>query len=217
MSGNTLRGLVKNGIRLSYSKNPLGVRTSSAGNGPVPLHSHSLTNSLGNSYQQHHGGDGFQARLPDDTVCGANSGPQHQHRGGIPPPSILRRVDSFGMSGAGNGNANTFLSSPPPRFYSNSPGGITFSSAISTPLTGASSAFVPRSMAATAAVATNNASSGNGVINCGMLGGGGGHHPTSYSPFGGYATGDGSLHHMVPAQPTSIPSSSEQQQTHAED
>jgi len=213
MSGNTLRGLVKNGIRLSYSKNPLGVRTS-AGNGPVPPQqhqSHPLTNSLSNSHQQHHGGDGLQARLPDDSVSGANGGTQHQPRGGIPLPSIPRRVDSFGMSGAGNGNPNTFLSSPPPRFYSSSPGGMTFSSAMSTPLTGASSAFVPRSMAAAAAAAANNTGSGNGVINCGMLGGGG--YPTSYSPFGGYATSEGSLHHMVPAQ---IPSS-EQQQTHPED
>jgi hypothetical protein len=70
---------------------------------------------------------------------------------------------------------------------------------------------VPRSMAAAAAAAANNTGSGNGVINCGMLGGGG--YPTSYSPFGGYATSEGSLHHMVPAQ---IPSS-EQQQTHPED
>ncbi|PPR02670.1 hypothetical protein CVT24_002153 [Panaeolus cyanescens] len=57
MTGNTLRGAVKNGIRLSYSKNPLGVRTpTSAGSngGPTMQQQQQLMQTLSNHHNQHH-------------------------------------------------------------------------------------------------------------------------------------------------------------------
>ncbi|KAF8914304.1 hypothetical protein CPB84DRAFT_78272 [Gymnopilus junonius] len=217
MSGNTLRGAVKNGIRLSYSKNPLGVRTpTSAGanqGGPTLQQQQQLTQTLNSHHfqqQYHHlhqqgqqgppltltssstasGQDAnFQSRLADDFHAPMG------HRG-ILPSSILRRdsvlsptssssqaqaqaaqpyLSSSGSSSGsggnggnnnGNNNPNSFLSSPPPRFYSTSPGsGMAFGTASSTPLTGASNAFVPRS-------AVNGA---GGMFNGGNFG--------AYSPF----------------------------------
>jgi hypothetical protein len=212
---------VKNGIRLSYSKNPLGVRGSThVANGSQhhqPQFSHSFSSPHSASFQQqHHGGDGLQARLPDEYIGGG--GGQH-HRAGAPQlPSILRRGESM-MSFQGpplhhqslgvntNSNPNTFLSSPPPRFYSTSPGGVSFASALSTPLTSASSAFVPRSMAATAG--------GNGGVAAGSQ-----HHngtfassPSNLSPYGvSFASSESAFHHSAPA---AIPP--EQHQTLSDD
>lgn len=199
LSGNTLGGLVKNGIRLSYSKNPLGVRGSThVANGSqhhqLQSFSHTFSNPHSASFQQQHsGGDGLQARLPDEYTGGGVGQHQH-HRGGAPqPPSILRRGESmittqvpsfhqsFGVgAGGGNSNQNNFLSSPPPRFYSTSPGGMSFASALSTPLTSASSAFVPRSMAATATSAGGSGASPGGQHHNGAFAS----SPPNLSPFG---------------------------------
>lgn len=89
--GHTLNGLVKGGgIRLSYSKNPLGVRTpTNSGNNP----------SLQQQQQSMHinfQSDAFQSRSGDDP------GPQ----------SHISRRDVSGHFG------NSFLASPPPRFTS---------------------------------------------------------------------------------------------------
>ncbi|KAJ3558762.1 hypothetical protein NP233_g11439 [Leucocoprinus birnbaumii] len=88
LHGNNLKGLVKGGgIRLSYSKNPLGVRTptSATSSGPA-LQQQQLQN--------------MQA------VLSAENEPTHQHR------TILRREDP---TSPGN-TYNNFLASPPPRF-----------------------------------------------------------------------------------------------------
>ncbi|KXN89451.1 Protein WHI3 [Leucoagaricus sp. SymC.cos] len=89
LHGNNLKGLVKGGgIRLSYSKNPLGVRTptSATSNGPA-LQQQQLQN--------------MQA------VLSAEADSSHQqHR------TILRREDP---NSPGN-TYNNFLASPPPRF-----------------------------------------------------------------------------------------------------
>lgn len=87
LHGNNLKGLVKGGgIRLSYSKNPLGVRTptSASSNGPA-LQQQQLQNM--------------------QSVLGAEvDSSLQQHR------TILRRDDQ-----SGNPYSN-FLASPPPRF-----------------------------------------------------------------------------------------------------
>lgn len=207
---------MKNGIRLSYSKNPLGVRGSThVANGSQHHQPQSFSQSFSSPHtasfqQQHPAGDGLQPRLPDEYIGG---GGQHlqQHRGGAPqPPSIIRRGESmiatqgaplhhqsFGVTvGNGNNNPNTFLSSPPPRFYSTSPGGVSFTSSLSTPLTSASSAFVPRSMAAAAASAGGSGPSS-------------GQHPSgpfttspppNLSPFSTtFTNSESAFHHTVPA------------------
>ena len=220
MSGNTLRGVVKNGIRLSYSKNPLGVRTptSAGGNngGPTLQQQQQLIQTLhhaqyqqqqqqqqqGPSMMQQHypqapppssassnGQDTFHShpRLGDDF---AGHHPSQQHRVQL-PTSILRRdsalsptyasslaqtqAQAFGANPNNNNGGNSsssgnalpngggggYFSSPPPRFYTTSPPGMT-----STPLTGASNAFVPRSSAAMA----------NGIFGTG--------YSAAFSPFG---------------------------------
>ena len=197
---------MKNGIRLSYSKNPLGVRGSThVANGSQhhqPQYSFSNPHSA-SFQQQHHGGDGLQTRLPDEYI-GGGGGQHHQHHRGGPLqlPSILRRGEltssqgsplhhqSFGV-GTGNtsSNPNTFLSSPPPRFYSTSPGGASFTSALSTPLTSASSAFVPRSMAAGGVAAGSQHHNGTFA-----------NSPPNLSPFGvAFASSENAFHHSVPA------------------
>jgi hypothetical protein len=242
MSGNTLRGLVKNGIRLSYSKNPLGVRAPPALGATatnVPFQPQPFMHSLSNQHQHlsfPHGvnNDIFQARLSDEFVGGAGQQQQqqHHHRGVSQAPSVLRRAESmsqggihpFGAGVGGGSNPNTFLSSPPPRFYSTSPGGMSFASAISTPLTGASNTFVPRSMAASAAAAN---ASGGIISGMGMFGGSGhqqdggtfaSSRPGSFSPFGAFGAGSENHFHVVPTHQHlsqhSIPM--DQRQTHAD-
>lgn len=98
LHGNNLKGLVKGGgIRLSYSKNPLGVRTptSATGSGPA-LQQQQLQN--------------MQA------VLSLESEPTQQHR------TILRREDP---NSPGN-TYNNFLASPPPRFLPSQQSGAGF-------------------------------------------------------------------------------------------
>ncbi|TFK25925.1 hypothetical protein FA15DRAFT_589433 [Coprinopsis marcescibilis] len=91
--GHTLGGLVKGGgIRLSYSKNPLGVRTPTSATGQsIGFQQQQAMQSL-NSFQP----EQFLPRSGDDLV----------------PQSHLSRRDTIGSFG---GN---FLTSPPPRFTS---------------------------------------------------------------------------------------------------
>ncbi|TFK43837.1 hypothetical protein BDQ12DRAFT_695859 [Crucibulum laeve] len=134
--GHTLKGMIKGGgIRLSYSKNPLGVRTpTSAGSTAGP--------SLQQQQQMQSGvsqglgfGSGFQSEASQQA-----------------PPTILRReggnmpLASPPPIGGGQSYNNNFLSSPPPRFFSTSPGSTNQYSiqSSSTPLTSTSNAFVPR-------------------------------------------------------------------------
>lgn len=173
MSGNTLRGAVKNGIRLSYSKNPLGVRTSNNSGGQTTSGSSTpsqaqqfaqVPNNAGQYQQgpQSAGSESFLSRSADDF-----SGHQQQQQQHRLPTSILRRDSTLSPTSPtySSGNANSYFASPPPRFYSaGSPTGTT-------QLTGASTAFVPRASAAAAAAA-------NGFGGYGASAGGG------FSPFG---------------------------------
>jgi len=90
--GNTLNGLVKGGgIRLSYSKNPLGVRTpTSAGN--ASFHNQQLQTSNTTSFSPE------PFRSPSDVEP---SRPPGIHRPPIPP-----------------GLSQSYMMSPPPRFFS---------------------------------------------------------------------------------------------------
>lgn len=99
LHGNTLKGLVKGGgIRLSYSKNPLGVRTPTS------------ANSNGPALQQ-------QQLQNMQSVLGPETDSSHQqHR------TILRR-DDHNQSG---NTYNNFLASPPPRFLPSQQGGAAF-------------------------------------------------------------------------------------------
>ncbi|PPQ68309.1 hypothetical protein CVT25_001397 [Psilocybe cyanescens] len=221
LSGNTLGGIVKNGIRLSYSKNPLGVRTptSAGGNsgGPTLQQQQQLVQTLNNHHHHHQYNHQQQQQMgpPPSSATSSNSNDafqdsgaghmqlqqQQQHR---LPTTILRRDSTLsptsmsslaqaqtqppplymGGNGSANGSSsgsvngnNSFFSSPPPRFYTTSPGmpfGVSSSS--STPLTGASSAFIPRSAA----------NGGPGGLFGGFAAGGGAgaSSQTTFSPFG---------------------------------
>ncbi|KAG6861856.1 hypothetical protein C0995_011153 [Termitomyces sp. Mi166 len=135
--GDTLKGLVKGGIRLSYSKNPLGVRTptSAASNGP--------------SLQQQQLQNNNAAPIPSSTVPSQDFQPKKDEQQlSRVPPVILRRDVSLVTSQSPpvqSPYAAELLgtSPPPPRFFSSSPNGFSVSSG--TALTGASkSSFVPR-------------------------------------------------------------------------
>lgn len=100
--GHTLDGMIKNGgIRLSYSKNPLGVRTPTTATGPVAPqpsvlgdHSPFLPDSF-QPRQQAHSFEQQEHQMPmrrDSTVTSPTSAYHH------------------------------YSLSPPPRFYGNSPG-----------------------------------------------------------------------------------------------
>ncbi|RXW24339.1 hypothetical protein EST38_g1506 [Candolleomyces aberdarensis] len=91
--GNTLNGLVKHGgIRLSYSKNPLGVRTPT-----------SATSPNGSLSQQQQAAEIIQSQ--QDQFRNGEENPQ-------PTPTGVRRDGSAGNYG------NSFMTSPPPRFTS---------------------------------------------------------------------------------------------------
>ncbi|GLB34127.1 putative RNA recognition motif contatinign protein [Lyophyllum shimeji] len=132
--GNTLKGLVKGGIRLSYSKNPLGVRTptSAGSNGP----------SLQQQQLQ-------QAQSTNNTSAPNNSypsmaqefQPRNEDQQSRAVPMILRRdIDHPPQQAFA---ADLLASSPPPRFFSSSPSGLGAPSG-STSLTATSNAFTPR-------------------------------------------------------------------------
>ena len=165
MSGNTLRGAVKNGIRLSYSKNPLGVRTSNNSGGQTtsgsstPSQAQQFAQVMNNAGQyqqgpQSAGSESFLSRSGDDY-----NGHQQQHR---LPTAILRRDSTLSpTSPTYSGNGNNFFASPPPRFY-------TASSPTGTQLTGASTAFVPRASVAANGFGAYGASAGGSFSPFGM-------------------------------------------------
>ncbi|KAF8806278.1 hypothetical protein BYT27DRAFT_7257679 [Phlegmacium glaucopus] len=209
LSGNTLRGAVKNGIRLSYSKNPLGVRTptsagSSAG-GPTLQQQQQLIQTLHNHNHNHQFGSGDgglgHSRVDDYGATATSSHRVQQQTQPLPRRDTTSSTSSLGQGQlqsfiGGNSNNNSFLSSPPPRFYTTSPGSgmaygpptTTAPTSSSTPLSGASSAFIPRA-------------------NGGMFGQGHGHigsngpwlsSPPSFSPFGMALAGESYQSHMIP-------------------
>jgi len=102
LNGQTLNGLVKGtGIRLSYSKNPLGVRTPTGAGGQLQ------------QQQSQHAADILQSKLGDDSLQSK--------------PVVVRRDANTVSSPSGSSNVahgalgNSFLASPPPRFISSSP------------------------------------------------------------------------------------------------
>ena len=220
LSGNTLRGAVKNGIRLSYSKNPLGVRTPTSADtgGPTLQQQQQLVQTLNNHHVNHHqqfgSGDGGlgHPRMDDYGATTSSHRVQQQtqtqpRRDTISSTSLNQGQPQSFIGGSNNNinNHNSFLFSPPPRFYSTSPGSgmvygppTTTTTAVaaaptssSTPLSGASSAFIPRA-------------------NGGMFGGhsqGHGHvgsngswapSPPSFSPFGVVLAGESYQSHILP-------------------
>jgi len=134
--GNTLKGLVKGGIRLSYSKNPLGVRTpTSAGSGP----------SLQQQQQQ------IPSVAPNNSYTSPvvpDFQPRSEEQQSRTAPMILRRdmalTSPLPQVGHQSFAPDLLASSPPPpRFFSSSPSGFSVSAG-STSLTGTSNSFVPR-------------------------------------------------------------------------
>ncbi|KAK7696141.1 hypothetical protein QCA50_000792 [Cerrena zonata] len=127
LGGHTLDGLVKSGgIRLSYSKNPLGVRTpTSGGNGQ------SLQQQQQNGHPQVPNGQQPTSPFFGDAF---------QRQGDIDNYRHIRRDTSGGMTSP-TSSYHYSMSSPPPRFFNNTaPGSGTFNNT----LIGSASAF-PRS------------------------------------------------------------------------
>ncbi|KAI0737678.1 hypothetical protein C8Q80DRAFT_1125167 [Daedaleopsis nitida] len=119
--GDSLNGLVRNGgIRLSYSKNPLGVRTpNSGGNGP----------SLQQQQQQHNSNrdsqDGYRDSIfPGDTYT--------RHTDSADTIRAIRRETSGMMSPTSSYHYTTSTSPPPPRFFSPPPPSGTFGGSLAT-------------------------------------------------------------------------------------
>jgi len=108
--GNTLNGLIKGGgIRLSYSKNPLGVRTpTSAGSSGPTLQQQQLYN---NALQQ-----GLASPFPPDAF---------QPRSDMDSRASIRRDMSNTTSP--NPSYSYAMSPPPPRFFSPPPASSSFS------------------------------------------------------------------------------------------
>ncbi|RDB19994.1 hypothetical protein Hypma_012847 [Hypsizygus marmoreus] len=135
--GNTLKGLVKGGIRLSYSKNPLGVRTpTSAGSGPSlqqqQLQSNTVTNSPNPSYPSTFAPD-FQSRSSEEQQRAAPATLRRDMIVTSPPPGLQLASDLHASS------------PPPPRFYPSSSSGSGFGGTSGTmTMTAMSNAFIPR-------------------------------------------------------------------------
>ncbi|TCD60961.1 cell cycle RNA binding protein whi3 [Steccherinum ochraceum] len=111
LHGHTLDGLIKGGgIRLSYSKNPLGVRT------PTNVHNGPLS-----SQQQ-------QSQQLINTQQPYFSDAFHPRQGEIIDP-IRSRRDTSGMTSPTSSSYHYSMSSPPPRFFPTSPSSPTFGAA----------------------------------------------------------------------------------------
>lgn len=124
---------MKGGIRLSYSKNPLGVRTPTS------------TTSNGASLQQQQIQN--TASIPSSTAPGQDVQSRKDEQQSRVAPAILRRDVSLLTSQSPPVQSpfvSEFLgtSPPPPRFISSSPNGLSASS--TTVLTNASKSLVPR-------------------------------------------------------------------------
>lgn len=107
--GNTLNGLIKGGgIRLSYSKNPLGVRTptSAGSSGPSLQQQQQQNNALQQGLASPFPPDAFQPRQSDDAR-----------------PNIRREMSN---ATSPNPSYNYAMSSPPPRFFSPPPAPSSF-------------------------------------------------------------------------------------------
>jgi hypothetical protein len=141
--GNDLKGLVKGGIRLSYSKNPLGVRTPTSATSNSSLQQQLLQNGNNNNNMTSNNGSypstlapEFQPRQPEEQqprVILRRDPP-------VTSPSLPSAHHSMGQSFNSN-----FLASPPPPRFSSPSASASFGTSSGPTLTGASNAFVPRS------------------------------------------------------------------------
>lgn len=131
MYGHTLNGLIKNGIRLSYSKNPLGVRSPSLSNGAAgpPAGLHSLHDSgagrLGSIDAGRFGSgnvkgyDGFSLDGPpipprrqrEASMIDARLATNNNYE--MPGPRTTRHMSLAGMGGLGGGEFSSGLSIVP--------------------------------------------------------------------------------------------------------
>lgn len=112
LAGHTLDGLVKSGgIRLSYSKNPLGVRTPTSGGN-------------GQSLQQQQQNGHPQTLNGQQTLFGE----PFQRQGDI-DYRHLRRDTSGGLTSP-TSPYHYSMSSPPPRFFNTAPGSGTFNNTL---------------------------------------------------------------------------------------
>jgi hypothetical protein len=216
---------VKNGIRLSYSKNPLGVRTptSADAGGPTLQQQQQLIQTLHTHHLNHHqqfgsGDGGLGHPCVDDYGATAITSVRVQQQTQT-QPTIPRRDTTSSTSlnqghlqsliGGSNNNSNhnSFLFSPPPRFYSTSPGsGMAYGPPTTTtaataaptssltPLSGASSAFVPR---ANRGMFGGCHSQGQGLGHDGNIGSWL-PSPPSFSPFGMVLAGESYQSHTIP-------------------
>ncbi|KAG6841840.1 hypothetical protein C0991_006247 [Blastosporella zonata] len=135
--GDTLKGLVKGGIRLSYSKNPLGVRTpTSAGSNGASLQQQQIQNN----------------NAPAAVLSSTSSGPEFQSRKDEQPsrvPQMILRRDMAIASPQPPPSQSPFSSDllgtspPPPRFFSSSPNNGFSTSSLSN-FAGAPKSFMPR-------------------------------------------------------------------------
>ncbi|KAF8076726.1 hypothetical protein FPV67DRAFT_1407729, partial [Lyophyllum atratum] len=138
--GHTLKGLVKGGIRLSYSKNPLGVRTpTSAGSGGPSLQ----------QQQQQMQNNNINAVANNSYVSpvAPEFQPRNEEQSRTAPMILRRDIGPTSLPPLSHQSfASELLASspPPPRFFSSSPSGFGVTSAGSTSLTGTSNAFMPR-------------------------------------------------------------------------
>ncbi|KAF8638623.1 hypothetical protein AX17_002164 [Amanita inopinata Kibby_2008] len=162
LHGHTLNGLVKGaGIRLSYSKNPLGVRTPTSAGGGQLQQSQLNGNSQFSMDALHH-------RLGDDPL---QTKPSIMRREVNPTSPPVPNVGTHGPFG------NSFLASPPPRFFSSSPASPQFN----TSATPGSGTVFPRNTSANVLNLYNP--------------------PTSFAPFG-FSTSASQL--MIPDNITSL-------------
>lgn len=128
--GNNLNGLIKGGgIRLSYSKNPLGVRTptSAGGTGPTLQQQQQQNNAL----QQ-----GLASPFPPDAF-----NPRHSEE--------ARRRDMSNATSPHPGYNGYTMSPPPPRFFSPPPASSAFNNTLgdSTPaFTRVNNSYFPQPM-----------------------------------------------------------------------
>ncbi|KAE9404812.1 hypothetical protein BT96DRAFT_395260 [Gymnopus androsaceus JB14] len=114
--GNTLNGLVKGGgIRLSYSKNPLGVRTPTSANGPGPgiqqQHIQQQAQTGRDTDRERGGYSGVQALSPIPHHHSSNHRSAHTHEYMISPPPPRFAGTSTGASQLSNMAFGNFSSS----------------------------------------------------------------------------------------------------------
>ncbi|KAJ3552551.1 hypothetical protein NM688_g4096 [Phlebia brevispora] len=121
LHGDTLGGAVKGGIRLSYSKNPLGVRTPTSGGTGTSLQQQQQASQQQAFYSTQNGLDDYRVSRRDTSgLTSPTSSYYYTHTMASPPPRFVASPPSFSSS----------LSSPS-MFPRSNPQGFSLSSGIS--------------------------------------------------------------------------------------